>query len=102
VSTSKLLLRPSSFAEAMGFSARRAVKGNEQGIRACGSFAVDRVPLLFLVPFGSAPPEGFLAPPSTDVTRFVSTFWCSENIQNKPSSWPPSHYPQATLASKAR
>jgi hypothetical protein len=45
-----LRLLTSSFAEAMGFSARRAVKGNEQGIRACGSIAVTRVPLPFSRP----------------------------------------------------
>jgi len=43
----KSLLAPLSRAEVMGFSARRAVKGNEQGIRACGSFAVAWMPLPF-------------------------------------------------------
>ena len=45
----KSLLAPLISAEAMGFSARRAEKGNEQGIRACGNFAVTWVPLFFPV-----------------------------------------------------
>ena len=44
---SRSLLPPFRSAEAMGFSAREADKGNKQGTRACGYFTAALVPLPF-------------------------------------------------------
>ena len=43
----KSLLPLFRFAEAMGFSAREADKGNELGTRTCGHFTAALVPFLF-------------------------------------------------------
>lgn len=50
----KSLLPPFRCAEAKGFSAREADKGNEPGTRACGHFAAALVPFLFPLVCGLA------------------------------------------------